>query len=160
MERKVADLLGGTRKPVTGRKGEDITHPLLYPDVKSRIQVPKTFFDNIEFYEKNHSTTVLSFLADKEGFPNWYLLWRLENTERILNGKWNFRRSRDQSWPKLPLEWMDHIASTSPENKIPIVVLHRPRLEYGKCLVLAYHSPLYTYWMQKRLPLSMSGDSS
>lgn len=159
VERKVAELLNGERKPVTGRKGEDIIHPLLYPDVKSRVEVPKTFFVNMKFFEDNYNTTILSFWNE----DSQYLLWRLKNTDQILNGKWGFRReSHHKTWPKLPFEWFDHIASTCPKDKIPVVILHRSYLRYEECLVLASHHPLYTHWIQKRLPLPVStnGDNS
>lgn len=39
-ERKVAALLGGTRVPITGRRGPDIEHKWLAPEVKQRKEIP------------------------------------------------------------------------------------------------------------------------
>ena len=44
-ERAIAAALGGERLPVTGRKGPDIAHGLLAPEVKSRGKLPKYLHD-------------------------------------------------------------------------------------------------------------------
>ncbi len=43
-EREIAKLLGGTRIPVTGRKGPDVEHPRLSIEVKSRKDLPAYLF--------------------------------------------------------------------------------------------------------------------
>ena len=40
-EREIAAALGGERVPVTGRKGADVAHEWLAPEVKSREELPK-----------------------------------------------------------------------------------------------------------------------
>lgn len=40
-EREIAELLGGKRVPINGRKGSDIAHSWIAPEVKSRMVVPK-----------------------------------------------------------------------------------------------------------------------
>lgn len=40
-EREVAAALGGRRVPVTGRRGADVEHPTLAPEVKSRAELPR-----------------------------------------------------------------------------------------------------------------------
>lgn len=40
-ERRVAAVLGGQRIPITGRKGPDVSHPLLAIEVKHRAVLPQ-----------------------------------------------------------------------------------------------------------------------
>lgn len=41
VERRVAELLGGERVPITGRQGSDILHPWLAVEVKERKNFPR-----------------------------------------------------------------------------------------------------------------------
>lgn len=38
-ERRIAEILGGKRIPITGRRGPDIEHPLLSIEVKARASL-------------------------------------------------------------------------------------------------------------------------
>lgn len=46
-ESEIASALGGERVPVTGRKGADIAHGWLAPEVKSRESVPKWLVESV-----------------------------------------------------------------------------------------------------------------
>lgn len=39
-ERAIARILGGQRAPITGRKGADVSHPILAIECKHRAEIP------------------------------------------------------------------------------------------------------------------------
>ena len=133
VERNIAELLGGVRIPVTGRRGEDIKSDIFYPDVKSRLTVPKTYFYNMEAAEAAQHN-MIKLLHQSV----YYCLWRVGDTKNFLN------RSLtpcpiyllDIRWPQTGFTWLEHIKETSPDNKVPCVILHRPYVKYKDALVL------------------------
>jgi len=56
-EREVARRLGGTRVPITGRKGCDIVHPYLGVEVKSRASIGIYLWDFLEQAEDGLAQT-------------------------------------------------------------------------------------------------------
>jgi hypothetical protein len=57
VERKIMSLLGGKRRPVTGRKGVDGDHPWLAPEIKARSSMPAYLWEWME--QAEHGITEL-----------------------------------------------------------------------------------------------------
>lgn len=134
VERKIADLVNGVRIPVNGRRGEDIGSPLFYPDVKSRVTVPKTYFDIMKKCEQDG----YNFIKLKHN-NLYYYMWRVGDTLKFLGGTLSIRPTYllDIIWPQTGFKWLEHISETSPDDKLPCVIMHRPYVQYKDAIVLS-----------------------
>jgi uncharacterized protein with NRDE domain len=145
VERKIAELIDGSRIPVTGRRGEDIRSEIFYPDVKSRKVTPKKYFTQMKKAESDG----YNFIKLKHN-NIFYYLWRVGKTKKFLSKSINIRPLYllDIMWPETGFKWLQHISSTCPDHKIPCVIMHRPYVCYEVAFVLFYfiffHFVLYS----------------
>lgn len=73
IERRVAELLGGVRVPVSGRgRGDnpDVLHPIFSIEVKHREKLPEWLFDAMQQAEaSNRGGQVSLVILHKKGMP-------------------------------------------------------------------------------------------
>lgn len=89
-ERKVAELLGGVRVPVTGRQRgatPDVEHETLSIEVKSRKSLPGWLMDAMEQAEaasKNGRLPVAILHQDRQQYADSLCLLRLEDLAKLV----------------------------------------------------------------------------
>ncbi len=92
-ERRVTEMLGGTRVPVTGRgRGDapDIEHPLLSLEVKTRAKLPAWLHDAMHQAEasaRDGQLPVAVLHQDRTRYGDALVLIRLDDLARLVNGE-------------------------------------------------------------------------
>jgi hypothetical protein len=92
-ERRVAELLGGHRAPVSGRRRgytPDIEHPTLSVEVKSRKKIPAWLEDALrqaEMSAKKGRLPIAVLHQDGQRYPDSLVVLRLRDFSKYLNRK-------------------------------------------------------------------------
>lgn len=142
-ENTIADLLSSEfekvglsrveRKPIIGRTGPDVTlnEMMLVVDAKTRLQVPRNYF--------KHRTTT------KAGDHVFFPISMLSNPPDVLS--YHASSILVQRW----LDHMDEWRRRECPDGISMLVLHRPKMPYGECLVVIKYSDLKEYQRRWKL---------
>ncbi len=91
-ERRIAELLGGVRVPVTGRQRgatPDVEHPTLSIEVKSRKSLPAWLLDALEQAQvasENGRLPVAVLHQDRKPYRDALVVVRLEDFADYLKG--------------------------------------------------------------------------
>ena len=90
-ERAIARILGGTRIPVTGRKGPDVAHPTLSVEVKSRTDLPQYLWEWLgqaaDGADESKVPVVVLHRAGKSHLGDDLVVLRLADMGRLPEGK-------------------------------------------------------------------------
>jgi hypothetical protein len=89
-ERKIAEILGGVRVPVSGRQRgatPDVEHPILSIEVKSRKTIPAWLLDALDQAQaasKNGRLPVAVLHQDRQQYADSLCVLRLEDLARLV----------------------------------------------------------------------------
>lgn len=89
-ERKIAEILGGVRVPITGRQRgttPDVEHPVLSIEVKSRKTLPAWLLDAMEQAQaasENGRLPVAVLHQDRQQYADSLCVLRLEDLSLLL----------------------------------------------------------------------------
>lgn len=116
------------RIPVLGREGPDLTinETGLVIDVKSRKQCPSKFFSRENYLQTQGNIPICA--VSIENLPNLQNLTQVETFGSVMVRRW--------------LDHMDNWRKTEKPEGISAIILHRPRLPYGKSMFVFYHSDI------------------
>jgi len=124
-ERWVARSLGTERIPVTGRHGPDVKTNRYFIDCKLRREVPAA-------YDKVLGAAfALGYQAVAVGDIVFMRLKHLD-APRIVEAHIVL--------PTRPIQWLYHIAQNTPSDRIPLVVMSKPRWRRRRSIALTYRS--------------------
>jgi hypothetical protein len=134
-ERWVAGLYGVGRIPVLGREGADIAvdEHRLWIDCKLRLEVPISWHEALIHAEAlgYDSIRLVCTQDEAKSFYEFFRPRKLLSCTRTL-----IVQQRDVKLSLKPVEWLDHIAETAPEDWLPMVVMNKARRNYRESVAL------------------------